>query len=108
MVQAAGVDAAQALAAVEALAADHFGERDEEEVWQPQTETAVSSVDEGQVTGVPASPGVAVGAVAHYRPVVPEIVPRQVEDVEKEWRMWRKSGGGWKRPLSRFSRLHRG
>jgi phosphocarrier protein FPr len=86
IVQAAGVDAAQALAAVEALAADHFGERDEEEVWQPQTETAIPSVDEGQVTGVPASPGVAVGAVAHYRPVVPEIVSRQVADVEKEWR----------------------
>ncbi|GAB4264104.1 MAG: phosphoenolpyruvate--protein phosphotransferase [Candidatus Promineifilaceae bacterium] len=87
IVQAVGADAAQALTAVAKLAADHFGEgEEEEEAWQPSEAVAVSAADAGKVVGVPASPGVAVGAVAHYRPVVPEVVFRQVADVEKEWR----------------------
>ena len=37
------------------------------------------------LTGIPASPGVAVGPAALYRPRLPEVVARQVDDAPGEW-----------------------
>lgn len=95
VVSAVGPEAAAALEALRALAADNFGDRDE-----PATETADQAATtsetpagpdgvlvgrDGALTGIAASPGVAVGPAAVYRPRLPEVVARTVADPATEW-----------------------
>ncbi|MEJ2747250.1 MAG: dihydroxyacetone kinase phosphoryl donor subunit DhaM, partial [Anaerolineae bacterium] len=58
-VQAAGPDAAEAVAAIQALAADNFGDRDEEGVAEVETAVPATPAKKGQLTGIPASTGIA-------------------------------------------------
>ncbi len=81
---ASGVDAAAALAALEALAEDNFGDVDEDETLT--TVTAVAPMrGERFLGGIAASPGIAIGPVAHYRPQLPEVVEQAVSDSSGEW-----------------------
>ncbi|MCG8348124.1 MAG: phosphoenolpyruvate--protein phosphotransferase [Chloroflexales bacterium] len=87
VVQAAGPDAAEALAAIQALAADHFGEAPDAAIAQraPITTKQPLAAKESELLGIPASPGVAVGPVFLYRPQVPEVVRKTVADGASEW-----------------------
>ena len=99
-VSAGGPDAAAALAALQALADDNFGDRDEvvSGQWSVVSEqnptdllkTDLLTTDHRPLTtdhfpGIPASPGVAVGPAVLYRPRVPEVVARPVDDPAAEW-----------------------
>ena len=94
-VSAGGPDAAAALAALQALADDNFGDRDEVvsgqwSVVSEQNPTDLLTTDHRPLTtvhlpGIPASPGVAVGPAVLYRPRVPEVVARPVDDPAAEW-----------------------
>jgi len=84
-VRAVGPDAKDAIAAIEALNADNFGEKDERISKAPTPAVAAAAaVKNGIVFGVPASAGVAVGPAHLYRPVLPEIETRNVDDPEAE------------------------
>ncbi|MFO7681644.1 MAG: phosphoenolpyruvate--protein phosphotransferase [Chloroflexota bacterium] len=80
-VKALGADAKQVLAAIQALAANNFGDEDEAET---VAATAVPAAV-GDWTGIPASPGVAIGPVYQYRPRLPEVQSRQISDKAGEW-----------------------
>lgn len=83
VVTALGVDAIAALAAIQALANANFGDLDaKDEDDRLKVETAVSV---GEWSGIPASPGVAIGPVFQYRPRLAEVEIRQVKDKNKEW-----------------------
>jgi phosphocarrier protein FPr len=84
-VRAVGPDAEDAIAAIEALNADNFGDKDEEILKIPaQVVPAPAVVKNGIVDGVPASPGVAIGPAHLYRPALPEIDTCNVADPEAE------------------------
>lgn len=106
-VRASGPDAAAALAALQALADDNFGDREEGQGsgGEPSTtdplntaplstdllNTDLLATDNWQLTtdhlkGIPASPGIAIGPAALYRPRPPEVVTRAIEDTAGEWR----------------------
>jgi multiphosphoryl transfer protein len=84
-ITAVGPDAAAALDAIAALAADNFGDVDEPATAVPLPPTTPSLPTAGQWTGIPVSPGVAIGPVLQYRPRLPEVVVRQVADTAGEW-----------------------
>ena len=103
IVSAGGPDAAAALAALQALADDNFGDREEEQGGGGAEEqgrggesrpTAPLNSDllttdpltTGLLKGIPASPGVAIGPAALYRPRPPEVVARPIDDAAGEWR----------------------
>lgn len=83
---AAGPDAAEALAAFQALADDNFGESDQDVV---EASASVELLAEpeiaGEFVGIATSPGIAIGPVFQYRPSLPEITTRKVEDSDGEW-----------------------
>jgi phosphoenolpyruvate-protein phosphotransferase/dihydroxyacetone kinase phosphotransfer subunit len=82
---AMGEDAGDALAAIEALANDNFGDRDEEQE-SPLTATPVTAAaSEGVISGIPASPGIAIGPAFLYKPSLPPVERYQIEDPEGEW-----------------------
>ena len=94
-VSAAGPDAAAALAALQALADDNFGDREEEpgsggveeqgRAGRPADLLPTDLLPTDLLKGIPASPGVAVGPAALYRPRLPEVVARAIEDTAGEW-----------------------
>lgn len=91
-VTAVGEDAPAALAAIEALAADNFGDVEPKPVEGPtplrqaplRQAQGVEGESEGALTGIAASPGVALGPVFHYRPQMPEITPQTAANAEEE------------------------
>jgi len=94
VVTATGPDAAAALAALQNLAADNFGDRDEEpkiesELHPPASLTTDLLITDPLTTnylkGIPASPGVAVGPAALYRPRLPDVIARHVDAPAAEW-----------------------
>jgi len=99
IVRARGPDAEEALAALQALADANFGdeEQDETETKKTAQEAPAPEVapvpggEEGVLQGIPASDGVAIGPVVQYRPRLPEVEVRPVEDVDAEWRRLRKA-----------------
>jgi multiphosphoryl transfer protein len=85
---ATGSDAAEALRAFKALADQDFGEADEPAgvaTVAPLTAAPSSTNSHAQSVGIPASPGIAIGPVFHYKPTLPEIVAYNVVDVAAEW-----------------------
>ena len=88
VVSAAGPDAAAALAALAALAADNFGDPDEPIAPAPPLPSSPASTtapSTDALPGIAASPGVAVGPAALYRPRLPEVIARLVDDPAAEW-----------------------
>jgi len=80
VITALGLDAAEALAAIQLLADDNFGDFDEE---MAEVETAVPVA--GEWTGIPASPGIAIGPVFQYRPRLPKIKTRKIKNKKRQW-----------------------
>ena len=103
-ISAAGPDAAAALSALQALADDNFGDRDESQsrgaggqgsrgessstdlLTTDLLATDLLATDHWPLKGIPASPGVAIGPAALYRPRPPEVVVRPIDDAAGEWR----------------------
>ncbi len=82
-VTAVGPDADAAIAALQALAAANFGDKDEDTA----TPAAIRPKPPvGGLGGIPASPGIAIGPAYHYQVAPPLVTAQQVEDVAAEWR----------------------
>lgn len=80
-VRAVGPDAEDAIAAIEVLHAENFGEKDEEIFEAPAPAVAEpAALQNGLICGVPASAGVAVGRAHLHRPLLPKIKTRKVDD----------------------------
>lgn len=89
VITASGEAAAAALAAIEALAYANFGDIDESKLDTGPLPELVSAVANGTppgaLRGIPASPGIAIGMLRQYRPRLPEVKIRAVQDVNVEW-----------------------
>lgn len=84
-VSARGPDAAEALAALQQLAADRFGEADELlESQQPASLSPAAEAPEGALRGAAASPGYAIGPAVVLRYAEPHIERRTVDDPATE------------------------
>ena len=97
-ISAQGPDADQALAALTQLIEDNFGEKEgAEPAPTPDLKGAPAPTDRrpppsaGEWHGVPASPGIAIGPVAVYRPTLPQVQEQKVEDTEAEWERLRQA-----------------
>jgi phosphocarrier protein FPr len=85
LVTAVGADAIAALTAIKSLADDNFGES-EEDIAEPEPlPVTLRPAVEGELAGIAASPGIAIGPVAQYRPRLPQVPLRQVDDPAGEW-----------------------
>ncbi|MBD2197873.1 MULTISPECIES: phosphoenolpyruvate--protein phosphotransferase [Calothrix] len=85
VITATGIDADAALAALEVLINNNFGEDDSTFAPPVVESTEVSPASAGELSGIPASPGVAIAPVVHYQ--LPAVTATQyhVEDAEAEW-----------------------
>jgi multiphosphoryl transfer protein len=82
-VAASGRQAAEALAALEALAARDF---DEDAAVPPPTPVpARPQALPGALVGLPAAPGIALGPARHFRAPAPEIPTEPATDPQAEW-----------------------
>lgn len=82
IIAATGIDAEAALAALQALFAENFGEDDS--VVVPAVIHAGENSTEG-VIGIPASSGVAIAPIFQYRPITIQVEEYIVEDTATEW-----------------------
>ena len=82
---AAGTDAAAALVALRALADDNFGDKDEPSEPMPIVPPTTTTSEEGILTGIAASPGIAIGPAFLYLPTLPAVEKVQVENSQREW-----------------------
>ena len=92
VITAEGADAPEALKALETLVTSGFGEAEaaieRNAGLQPSEDIPA---DEGVLTGIPASPGIAIGPIAWYR-LAPIAVPeRPVENPMNEWQRLQKA-----------------
>ncbi|MCA9926702.1 MAG: PTS-dependent dihydroxyacetone kinase phosphotransferase subunit DhaM, partial [Anaerolineales bacterium] len=83
-ITAVGDDAAPALAAIQALADDNFGETDAV-VAAAADEQVAAELEAGVWCGIAASPGIAIGPVFQFRPQLPAIELRHNQDPDDEW-----------------------
>jgi len=92
-VSATGPQAEAALAALEALVEANFGEDEDTEVpprpAAPQAQTP--AIAAGALTGIPASPGIAIGPAAAYHPRPLEVPERHIDDPAAEWQRLQKA-----------------
>ncbi len=87
-VTARGPQAAAAIDAIRALAADRFGDAEAEAevlaIPAPAPGRARATV-EGEIPGLPASPGIAVGPARHFRPPKLEVPSGPPGEPKEEW-----------------------
>ncbi|MHC5850022.1 phosphoenolpyruvate--protein phosphotransferase [Nostoc sp.] len=84
VITATGSDADEALAALQALFANNFGEDNVALNSPPTFQDQVTLATHGELSGIAASPGVAIAPVIHYQPTHISITEYHVEDVEAE------------------------
>lgn len=84
-ITAQGSDADEALAALQALVEGNFGEDDTVLQSQPAVQIGVAPQTKGELSGIPASPGIAIAPLTLYRPTLLKIPEHSVEDVQDEW-----------------------
>lgn len=83
-ISASGRDAEEALVALRELVESGFGEL--EEVPEPLLRPAVEAPPtKGELKGIAASPGIAIGPAFIYRPTPPEVPRHTIEDPNDEW-----------------------
>lgn len=84
-VRAVGPDAQDAIAAIAALSADNFGEKEAEISKIPPFAIPTPAAEKtGLVHGIPASPGVALGPAFLWLPILPKIKTRHADNPEVE------------------------
>ena len=89
-VTAAGSDAEQALDALRQLVADNFGEAPISPPLplSPSPSPPPKSKSKGTtLSGIPASPGIAIAPIVLYQPVIPEVPDQQTDDPQAEWEL---------------------
>ena len=89
-IAATGTDATEALAALRQLVEANFGEASSE--MSPTTalaETATST--KAQLSGIPASLGIAIGKVVRYQSTVIEVTQHQADNPQAEWQQLHKA-----------------
>ena len=84
-ISATGPDAVEVLAELKALVDDNFGESDEDMNFLQPEPPAKAPMSDGILGGIAASPGIAVGPAALYRPQLPPVVERRIDDPDAEW-----------------------
>ncbi len=84
-VTAVGPDSAVALAAIQQLAAENFGEAEVEQGPKPVESAVTLAVEAEGVHGLAASPGIVLGPVLQYRPKLPAIPRETDKDSGAEW-----------------------
>ncbi|BBD62504.1 phosphoenolpyruvate-protein phosphotransferase [Nostoc sp. HK-01] len=85
LITASGVDADAALAALQTLFDNNFGEDDTAVVSPPTTQPEATPATSGELSGIAASPGVAIAPVIHYQPAPVTVTEYHVNDPEAEW-----------------------
>ncbi|MEH2052022.1 phosphoenolpyruvate--protein phosphotransferase [Nostoc sp.] len=85
LITATGSDADEALAALQALFANNFGEDRVALNSPPAFQHEVTPTTHGELSGIAASPGVAIAPVVHYQPTHIIVTQHHVENVEAEW-----------------------
>jgi multiphosphoryl transfer protein len=86
VISATGSQAREALEALEGLVKANFGEK---QVSQPETVPArveAPPVEEGDLTAVPVSEGIAIGPLYLYHPPPPPIPDHKIEETEPTWK----------------------
>jgi multiphosphoryl transfer protein len=84
-VTASGPNAQAALDAIQALAEENFGDHETASAPESIQSAAIINHDASYLNGIPASTGIAIGAVVLYRPALPEIPEYQIENPAQEW-----------------------
>ncbi len=83
-IAATGDDATDALAALQQLVESNFGETTSEQL--PATLLPVPPISaNAQLSGIPASPGIAIGAVVKYKPAVASVTRQHTDNPQDEW-----------------------
>ncbi|MBN4002384.1 phosphoenolpyruvate--protein phosphotransferase [Nostoc sp. LPT] len=85
LITATGSDADEALAALQALFANNFGEDNVALNSPPAFHHEVRATTHGELSGIAASGGVAIAPVVHYQPTHIPITEYHVNDPEAEW-----------------------
>ncbi|MEH2092508.1 phosphoenolpyruvate--protein phosphotransferase [Nostoc sp.] len=85
VINATGSDADEALAALQALFANNFGEDNLALNSPPAFHHQVTPATHGELSGIAASAGVAIARVVHYQPTHITITEYHVDDPESEW-----------------------
>ncbi|MHC5743171.1 MAG: phosphoenolpyruvate--protein phosphotransferase [Nostoc sp.] len=85
LITATGSDADQALSALQALFANNFGEDNVALNSPPAFHHEVAPATHGELSGIAASPGVAIAPVVHYQPTHIAIKQYHVDDPDAEW-----------------------
>jgi phosphocarrier protein FPr len=84
LITATGIDAQEALQALQTLIIHNFGENDSlVELTPPPQEFTPPT--QGELGGIPASPGVAIAPLVHYQSVVIPFTEYYIENVNIEW-----------------------
>ncbi len=95
VVKATGPDARAALDAIQVLAEDKFGDKEDNSDIPQSSEAPPASAPQknadGILTGIPASPGIAIGPVAHYTSRMPEVTATLIENGDVEWEKFQGS-----------------
>ncbi|MBW4427425.1 MAG: phosphoenolpyruvate--protein phosphotransferase [Nostoc desertorum CM1-VF14] len=85
LITATGSDADEALAALQGLFANHFGEDNLALNSPPALHHEVTPATHGELSGIAASAGIAIAPVVHYQPTHVLITEYHVDDPESEW-----------------------
>ena len=83
-IAATGTDATEALAALQQLVEANFGETSSETLQLTSLPELPESAN-AQLIGIPASPGIAIGPVVIYQPVVVGATHQQADNPQAEW-----------------------
>ncbi|NEQ22643.1 MAG: HPr family phosphocarrier protein, partial [Microcoleus sp. SIO2G3] len=89
-IAATGTDATEALAALQQLVEANFGESASETLPTtslPKTSTLINA----QLSGIPASSGIAIGKIVRYQSAAIEITLHQAENPQSEWQHLQKA-----------------
>jgi phosphoenolpyruvate-protein phosphotransferase/dihydroxyacetone kinase phosphotransfer subunit len=81
---ATGTDATQALAALQQLVESNFGEPTSETVLA-NAHSTIPTIANAYLSGIPASPGIAIGPIVLYQPIVTDVSDRVVENPHESW-----------------------
>ncbi|OYD97882.1 phosphoenolpyruvate--protein phosphotransferase [Nostoc sp. 'Peltigera membranacea cyanobiont' 210A] len=85
LITATGSDADEALAALQGLFTNNFGEDNVALHFPPAFHHEVTPTTYGELSGIAASPGVAIAPVVHYQPTHIAITEYHVDDPDVEW-----------------------
>ncbi len=85
LITATGSDADEALAALQALFATNFGEDNTTLKSTLVFQHEITPATQGELSGIAASPGVAIAPVVHYQPTPITVTQYHVEDTKLEW-----------------------